>query len=294
MFGQRRRPRARGSAGRAAGSTLVSVDLDPHRAGEHAADRMLARVEAHEHRPAERLAVDDLEVSAQTDAELGQVAEHLRVGIGHANEPSRGTDRELVEAAGRALVDLEQGRRDRIAVRIDRRMTEPLCDQLLELLGEDVLEHLRLGMHPIPRHPELLSEEQLEQTVMAQHLQSNTAALVGQAHTVIGLMLDDPDLGQLAHHPRHRRRGHPEPGREIVRRYRCAATSLQRIQRLRVILHRRRNRLFSHHHTKIMARLIIRVKASKTTVCRPALRVSRGPSPRRAAPRRRRGQRNAR
>ncbi len=126
-------------------------------------------------------------------------------------------------------------------MRVDRRVTEPRGDQLLELLGEDVLEHLRLGVHAIPGHPELLSEEQLEQAVMAQHLQSNTPALVGQPHTVIGLMLDDPDLCQLAHHPRHRRRGHPEPGREIVRRYRRAATSLERIQRLRVILHRRRN-----------------------------------------------------
>ena len=126
-------------------------------------------------------------------------------------------------------------------MRVDRRVTQPRGDQRLELLGNHMLEHLGLGMHAIPRHPELLSEEQLEQTVMAQHLQSHPPALVGQPHPVIGLMLDDPDLGQLAHHPGHRRRGHPEPGREIVRRYRRAATSLQRVQRLRVILHRRRN-----------------------------------------------------
>ena len=69
-----------------------------------------------------------------------------------------------------------------------------------------MLEHLGLGVHAIPGHPELLGEKQLEQAVMAQHLQRHTPALVGQPHTVIGLMLDDPDLGQLAHHPRHRRR----------------------------------------------------------------------------------------
>ena len=225
---------ARGPAGRAAESTLVSVGLDPHRAGELAADRMLTLAEPYEHRPTERLAIHDLEASVERDAMLGEVAQHRRVRIRHADEPSRGTDRQLVEAAGRALVDLEQGRGDRIAVRIDRRVTQPGGDQRLELLGNRMLEHLSLGVHTIPRHPELLSEKQLQQPVMAQHLQSHTPTLVGQPHPVVRLMLDDPDLSQLAHHPGHPRRGHPEPGREIVRRYRRAATSLERIQRLRV------------------------------------------------------------
>ena len=101
-----------------------------------------------------------------------------------------------------------------------------------------MLEHLGLGMHAIPGHPELLGEEQLEQAVMAQHLQRDSPALVGQAHTVIGLVLDDPDLGQLAHHPRHRSGCHPEPRREIVRRDRRAAASLKRIHRLRIVLNR--------------------------------------------------------
>ena len=125
-------------------------------------------------------------------------------------------------------------------MRVDRRVAQARRDQLLELLGEHMLEHLGLGMHAIPGHPELLREEQLEQAVMAQHLQRDTAALVGQSHTVIGLMLDDPDLGQLAHHPRHRRRRHPQPRREIVRRHRRAAASLERIHGLRIVLHRRR------------------------------------------------------
>ena len=152
-------------------------------------------------------------------------------------------------------------------MRVDRRVTQPRGDQRLELLGEHVLKHLGLGVHAIPGHPELLGEEQLEQAVMAQHLQSNAPALVGQPHTVIGLMLDDPDLGQLAHHPRHRRRGHPEPGREIVRRHRRAATSLKRVQRLRVILHRRRNRLFSHHHDQNYGMPNNSCQGIETTVC---------------------------
>ena len=132
-------------------------------------------------------------------------------------------------------------------MRVDRRVAQPRGDQLLELLREHVLEHLGLGMHAIPGHPELLGEEQLEQAVMAQHLQRHSPALVGQPHTVIGLMLDDPDLGQLAHHARHRRGRHPEPRSEIVRRDRRTAASLERIHRLRIVLHRRRKKLLRSH-----------------------------------------------
>ena len=50
-----------------------------------------------------------------------------------------------------------------------------------------MLEHVGLGMDAIPRHPELLGEEQLQQTVMTKHLQRHTPTLVGQPHAVIGL-----------------------------------------------------------------------------------------------------------
>ena len=108
-----------------------------------------------------------------------------------------------------------------------------------------MLEHLGLGMNAIPRHPELLSEKQLEQAVMAQHLQRHTPTLVGQSHTVIWLVLDDPYLGQLVHHARHRSGRHPKPRRKIVRGNRRAAASLKRIHRLRIVLHRRRKQLFA-------------------------------------------------
>jgi hypothetical protein len=103
-----------------------------------------------------------------------------------------------------------------------------------------VLEHLGLGVHPVPGHPELLREKQFEQAVMAQHLQRHAPALVGEPHPVIGLVLDDPDLGQLADHPRHRAGRHPKPRREIVRRDRRAATTLELIHGLCIVLHRRR------------------------------------------------------
>ena len=62
-------------------------------------------------------------------------------------------------------------------MRIDGRVAQARRDQLLELLGEHVLEHLGLGVHAIPGHSELLGEEQLEQPVVAQHLERDPAAL---------------------------------------------------------------------------------------------------------------------
>ena len=89
-------------------------------------------------------------------------------------------------------------------MRVNRRVAKPAGDQLLELLREHVLEHLSFGVHAIPGHPELLGEKQLKQSVMAQHLKRDTPTLGSQAHTVIGLMLQQPDLRELAQHPRHR------------------------------------------------------------------------------------------
>ena len=42
--------------------------------------------EAREQRPVERLALDDLEALARRDAALGQVAQHLGIGVGDAHE----------------------------------------------------------------------------------------------------------------------------------------------------------------------------------------------------------------
>jgi hypothetical protein len=58
-----------------------------------------------------------------------------------------------------------------IAVRIAGRVAELVGDERLELLGEDVLEHLGLRVDAVPRHAELLGEVELEQPVVAHDLQ---------------------------------------------------------------------------------------------------------------------------
>ncbi len=139
-------------------------------------------------------------------------------------------------------------------------MTERLGDQLLELLGDHVLEHLGLGVHPIPRHFERLGEEQLEQAVVADHLERDPAPVLGQAHAAIGVVLDQPELAEALE---HRRDG---PGREAealgerVRGDGLLGSRFEREDRLAVVLDGRRMRNLSCGHEQILWHAKISVK----------------------------------
>ena len=74
---------------------------------------------------------------------------------------------------------------------------------------------------------------------MADHLERHPAPVLGQLHASVGLVLDEPELGQPLDHPRGRSGRHPEPLRQGVGRDRLAGAQLQRVDRLRVVLDRR-------------------------------------------------------
>jgi DtxR family Mn-dependent transcriptional regulator len=80
-------------------------------------------------------------------------------------------------------------------VRVVRRVAELRRDQLLELLGDVVLEQLRLLVDAIPRHPEALGEVQLEHHI-SEELEELIAAKLG--------------------HPTHDPHGDPIPTRELT------------------------------------------------------------------------------
>ena len=61
-----------------------------------------------------------------------------------------------------------------------------------------VLEHLRLGVHAIPGHLQGLREEQLQQAVMADHLQRDPAPRGRQPHTAVGRARDQALAVELA------------------------------------------------------------------------------------------------
>ena len=127
-------------------------------------------------------------------------------------------------------------RRDRVAVRVARRMAELRGDQLLELLREDVLEHLGLVVDTVPRHVERLGEVQLEQPVVAQHLERDAHALGGQPHALVGHVRDEPELVELADHSRGRRRRDIETLGQSVGRHGPARALTELVDRLGVVL----------------------------------------------------------
>jgi hypothetical protein len=184
---------------------------------------------------------------------VGQVAQHRRVVVGDAREAAALPGFERVERRRRLLDHLEVTGRDRVAVRIVRRIPERRGNQLFELLGDVVLEHLGLVVDTIPRHAERLRQVQLEQPVMAQNLERDAPARLGQLHPVVRGMLDQAEPVELLDHVRGGRGRDAEPfGEGIVRDW-AFALDLKRVDRLRVVLHRRRNRVLLGHKKSLAA-----------------------------------------
>src|SRR4051794_9803944 len=74
----------------AATPASTSVQLHPHRPRQRSAEHVHVVGEAHEQRAVERLLLDDLEPRTGGDPALGQVAQHLGVGVRDAHEdPAR-------------------------------------------------------------------------------------------------------------------------------------------------------------------------------------------------------------
>ena len=101
-----------------------------------------------------------------------------------------------------------------------------------------MLERLRLLVHAIPRHAELLDEIELEQPVVAQHLERDLLAVVRELHAAVRDVLDQALVGELLDHPGGRRGRDLQAIREVVGRDRLARAVLQRVDRLRVVLDR--------------------------------------------------------
>ena len=192
--------------------------------------------EAHEQRSAERLALHHLQLVPGGDPALGQVAEHVGVGVRDPRERPARAGLQGPKALGADLLDGQVPRRDRVAVRVVRGVAELGRDQLLELVGEDVLEHLGLLVDAIPRHAEALDQVQLEQPVMADDLERHAQAGVGEQHPVIAAMRDQAQLAQALDHPRCRRRGDAEPLGQRGRAHRLVVAHLQGVDRLGVVL----------------------------------------------------------
>ena len=123
-------------------------------------------------------------------------------------------------------------------MRVVRGVPELGRDQLLQLVGEDVLEHLGLLVDAIPRHAQALDQIQLEQPVMADDLERDAQAGVGEQDSVIAAMGDQAQLAQALDHARRRSRGHAEAIGQCGGAHGLVVAHLQRVDRLGVVLHR--------------------------------------------------------
>jgi len=118
-----------------------------------------------------------------------------------------------------------------------RRIAELGGDQRLEVLGEDVLEHLGLGVHTVPGHAQAVGEKALQQTMVADNLQRQPAPLGGEAHAAVGDVAGQPQLVELLEHARDGARGDAQPLGQGICRYGLFRARLQREDGLGVVLH---------------------------------------------------------
>jgi hypothetical protein len=111
-------------------------------------------------------------------------------------------------------------------------------DQRLELLGDVVLEHLRLLVDTVARHPQRLREVGLDQPVVADHLQRHLLAGGGEADTLVGHVVDQAQPRQAFQHRGRGRRRHLQALRDLAVEDEPVALARDRVDRLRVVLDR--------------------------------------------------------
>ncbi len=93
------------------------------------------------------------------NAQSGELAQELGVAVGDADEAPAVAEGECVECDGLGLDDRAVGSGDRVAVRVVGRFAELGGDALLEAFRENVLEHLRLCVHPVSGDVKLFNRQ---------------------------------------------------------------------------------------------------------------------------------------
>ena len=140
-------------------------------------------------------------------------------------------------ASAGAAVEAKLSIRDRIAVRVVCRVAERAVDPRFELLGQRMLEPVGLGVHLVEAEPERLGEVELEEPVVADHLERDALAGRRQLDSVVRRVLGEPERGEAFHHRGHRRRADAHALRD-GRRRRALALEPELVDLLHVVLHR--------------------------------------------------------
>ena len=122
-----------------------------------------------------------------------------------------------------------------------------------------MLEDLGLVVHLVPAHSQALDQVELEQAVVADHLEGDAPARCGEPDAAVRLVLGEPERDQLADHPGNGAGLDAEPLRERGRR--CAGSvRFERVDGLDVVLDGRgqRSAVVSHASTITEAWVLFR------------------------------------
>src|SRR5262245_26987181 len=164
---------------------------DSHALGELRPEWMRPAGDLDHDRAAERFSTLDPEAIAGLNLALRQVAQHRCVAVGDSGEGPLFPRLELGQRNGVVGADRQLPIRDRISVRIEYGLAQLCGDELLELFGDVVLQHLSLLVNPVPRHSQHLRQEELDQAVVADRLQGDELALGRQPGAVVGLVIGE-------------------------------------------------------------------------------------------------------
>ena len=118
---------------------------------------------------------------------------------------------------------------DRVAVRVAAGLAELRGDAVLEPLGDVVLQAVGLRVHLVPRHAEVLDEVELQQAVVAQHLERDRLAARRQAHAVVRLVGHQPQAVEALDHAGDGGRRDAQPVGQRLRADRGAVVGLSAI-----------------------------------------------------------------
>ena len=158
-----------------------------------------ALAEAHGERALERLALDDLEAvaRARSRARRGSAASRGRSRTRARTTPrSPGSRSASGRVGGSSISPSRVGIGSPCGSCVGLPSFAAISSD--ELRRDRVLQHLGLLVHAVPGHAERLGEVELEQAVVAQHLERDALARRGQAHAVVGLVRDEPQSTRAA------------------------------------------------------------------------------------------------
>lgn len=147
----------------------------------------------------------DVQFNTGADVELSQAAQCPAVAVGDPfhQEPvayDRAVEGQLLIFEVNTVLG-----RDRVTMGVTLREVESGVDEVLDLLAESVLEHLRLGVDLVPAESENIMQKGLQQAMAAYDATGMRRPMVVEANLAPCGLLDEVTLTKSSDHGRDRR-----------------------------------------------------------------------------------------